>query len=101
MLRDHLTARRADYLDDLGRRPRAGRALAGERQCCGAPHAPAGAGADTDFPASRPGISVSFLSRGRELLSLSDAYLTGRLGNLVEVPGTGHSRIIRHSRWIR
>jgi hypothetical protein len=41
------------------------------------------------FPASRPGISVSFLSRGRELLSLSGAYLTGRLGNLVEVPGTG------------
>ena len=25
------------------------------------------------FPASRPSISVSFLSRGRELLSLSDA----------------------------
>ncbi len=36
------------------------------------------------FPASRPGISVSFLSRGRELLSLSDAYLTDRLGNLVK-----------------
>jgi len=42
------------YLDDLGRRPRGGRALAGERQRDGATDAATGAGHQGDLAAQSP-----------------------------------------------